>query len=259
MKKINSLLLLVLFVFPAFSYAQIEYDNGSVTSDPIEISIEIQENHTPMSISLDQTEFIKNKSDGFDPYAVTGIYRSIGTTYVNWQPSDIYEILIYTDNINELGLAGFIDPLWPVGTKVGQVSKRSGLRICEPVLKSYINSFFVPIKVWVPRTAIAGQTTAPVNPDGTIDKDYFDPDEPETSPYLSFYYIPEKMAVDERIGTYGSYKKVIASAFDATFPHRIEVTFGMDVTNRNIVNNQTQGISNHIRYEGHVIIDLVGN
>jgi len=260
MKKLNLLILVVLFVFPVCSYAQIEYDNGSIVSDPVEISIEIQENNTPMYITVDQTEFIKNKSDGFDPLALgVNQYRAIGTTYVSWQPSDIYEIIIYTDNINEVGLGSYMDPLWQVSTKVGQVSKRSGLRICQPLIQTYANALFVPFKVWVPRTAAAGQTTAPVNPDGTIDKIYIDPTNPETSPDLSFYYIPEKMAVDGRIGTYGSYKKVIASAFDATFPHRIEVTFGMDVTHRNIANNKMNGVCNHMRYEGHVVIDLVGN
>ena len=260
MKKIFTFIVTALFILPVCCYAEIEFDNGALTSDPLEISVEIQKSPIPMWISTDQTDFIRNKSNGFDPNAYTNKYRRIGTTYVSWQPSDIYEILIYTDNINELGLnSRFYENQsgWTPAYKELWVSNYSGLRLKPPITGNYYDVYYIPFKVWVPRTALANQTTAPVNPDGTIDKKYIYPDNSEPKDDLCFYYVPEKMAVDSNVGTYGSYKKVIASAFDATFPHEIEVTLAMDVTNQFIGGNAIY--ANHKKYEGHVIFDLVGN
>lgn len=254
MKRIYFLLVVLLLSFPFYAQAE-----NHVTSEPLEISIEIQKNHTPMWINVDQTDFMKNQSDGFNIFATNKIYRKIGTAYASWQASDIYEILIYTDNINELNLSTYVPLQVPAKVKMLYASKFAGLRLRQPISRPYGQTFFVPFKVWVPRTAGKGQVTAPVNPDGSIDAKYFTSLDPDNSEDLSFFYVPEKMAVDDDLAgsTYGSYKKVIASAFDATYPHKIELTFAMDVTNRNIGANIGNAL--HKKYEAHVIIDLVGN
>lgn len=273
-KKIGAVFFLVAVIASAVNTAYCAEpffsDGASQTTDSVNLSIEISYNPNPSFLAVEQTDFIRTQANGFGfkTPADPGRYRHIGTTYLTWQSRGVYEIIIYTDNINSLGLQFFLPPEGESPElKSNVVNMFGGLYPPQSIWPAGMPSF-VPFKVWVPKTAglvnigtdlspnYVAQTTAPVNPDGSVDAEYYNGGTAQ-NPEPSFGYIPEKLAVDLSVGTYGSYKKVIASTFDKTWPPRIEMTFAIDLANSSITNNyNAYGIG---QYEGVVIIDLVGN
>ena len=237
--------------------------DDQIVHKSIGLDITVSYNPNPAFLIVEQTVFVKTKADGFtlklsaDPDR----YRCIGTTYVSYQPKGVYEILVYTDNIGRFGLENLLsEPSATPQKKANSVDKFSGLALAEPW--GSVTPYFIPWKLWVLRTAGPGQTTAPVNPDGSIDPIYWESTIPDSSPAqdnpdLSYYYIPEKLAVDINNGEYGSYKKVIASTADGIKPFRIEVTLGINLSEPNFYHNATN--LSHKKYEGILYFDLVGN
>ena len=229
----------------------------------IGLDITLSYNPNPAFLTIEQTIFVKTKADGFFIKGTTdpGRYRCIGTTYVSYQPKGVYEVLVYTDNISHLGLESSLpDSSYSAQYRANAVDTLSGLVPAQPWATG--RPEFVPWKLWVLRTACAGQTTAPVYPDGSIDPMYWESTIPATyppqdNPNLSFYYIPERLAVDINSGEYGSYKKVVASTGDGIKPFRIEVTFGIDLSHSSFTTNASK--LNHKKYEGILYFDLVGN
>ncbi len=235
----------------------------------LEMAVLISVNPNPVFLAVEQTDYIRTQADGFSnkEESDTDRYRMVGSTYLTWQARGAYEIIIYTDNINTLGLSAYMPgETAPIATKVNFVDTFSGLHALYPWPVGVI-PWFWPIKVWVPKTAglvnigtpadpeYVVQETAPVNPDGTIDSEYFNGGT-TYNPEASFGYIPEKLAIDASIGLYGSYKKVIASTQDKTWPSRIELTFAVDLANSNLDANESSGFN---QYEGTIIIHLIGN
>ena len=259
--------LLLLIWSSGYCYAFTAAD--SKEQDSVELTVIVNVNPNPVFLSVEQSDYIRTQADGFSNKEESDAdrYRMIGSTHLTWQSRGLYEIIIYTDNINTLGLTAYMPPEFvPAAAKQGFVDTYTGLHPLYPWSGGVTPSFW-PIKVWVPKTAglvnvgtpadpeYVAQETAPVNPDGTIDSEYFNGGT-IYNPEASFSYIPEKVAVDASVGSYGSYKKVIASTYDKTWPPRIELTFGIDLANSSLDSNASSGFH---QYEGTVIIHLIGN
>ena len=252
----SALFLFFLFQNNGFAITPKYSSTESRSTAKVDMEITVTYNPNPAFIDVEQTTFIKTQADGFsiknasDPDR----YRKIGTTFVTWQPKGVYEVLIYTDNIHRLNLTSTLPPESETpANKAKSVDFFAGINPPKPWPNYLPFPYFIPVKVWVPRTAGPGQDTAPVNPNGSIDPVYWDKDSAEQS----YFYVPERMAVDMTIGTYGSYKKVIASTQEGTNPFRLEVTFAIDLSDNNFNNNYT--LLNHKKYEGVFYFDLVGN
>lgn len=258
-QTIKTVFVVMMMLLSRSPLAQTE-PNGSI--DSIDISVEIKKSDTPMFLAIDQTEAIRTRADGFE-IGASNRFRAVATAHITWQPSDIYEIYVYTNNIENLGLKEYLDlDKVDIKSQMARIDTYTGLYPRPPLggtvyLDTLLLRGFVPFKVWVPLTALWGQTTAPVNSDGSIDKKYIAPESDEPQDYLCFYTVPEKLAIDGRIGTLGSYRKVVASAFHGTFPYRAELTFGLDLWNQNLVNNQLH--VPHGKYQANVIIDMASN
>ncbi len=223
----------------------------------LDISVEVKTNPAPIFLTIDQTDLIRTQADGFVIGSAKS-YRKIGTVNIAWQPNDLYEIRLYTNNIDQYNLKpAWLDQHIDVQTRITAVSFYTGMHLCEPFPADIWNLPFVPFKVWVPLTALPDQTTAPVNSDGSIERKYYTKTLDGDDSSICFFTVPEKWAVDETIGTYGSYKKIIASTMQGTYPYNIELTFAMDLTDNNLISNNSNGF--HNRYEANVIIDMVSN
>ncbi len=253
----------------------------------VDLGIVVSANPNPVFLDVEQTDFIRTQADGFSETwpSNPARYRKIGTTYLTWQSRGLYEIVIYTDNINRLGLNSKLPAETESPTeKANTVDLFTGLHLLYP-WEQWVQTSpewplwryqfgrprFWPMKVWVPKTAglvnigtesepnYVPQLTAPVNPDGSINTEYYNGGT-GYNPEPSFGYIPEKMAVNTALpvesALYGSYKKVIASIFDKTWPPRIELTFAIDLANETLAFNADLEL---YQYEGTVIIHLIGN
>ncbi|MEW6536667.1 MAG: hypothetical protein AB1454_13740 [Candidatus Auribacterota bacterium] len=222
----------------------------SVKKAAVKMEITVNYNPNPVYLMLDQNLIMKTAADGFTPKSGKGDgqYRALGTTYLSWQAKSAYEIIMYTDNINDLGLTSMLPhESQSVSYKTARVEYYNGIYPPKPWKQSN-PPFFIPFKVWVPMTAGPGETTAPIDANGVI---------METDWNNSFYGVPEKMAIDPAIGTYGSAKKVIASIVTNKAPFRIEMTFGLDLFNSKYASNAV--LYPERIYNGKVYVELIGN
>lgn len=222
----------------------------------VDISIQVQYGTHPVSLSLDNNFIMKTAADGFSEKQEKAAdrYRVIGSAYLNWHAKSAYEIIMYTDNIHELGFSFLLSESLSTSNKIARVGFFSGLMPKELIdlsLQGIIPTKIVPgipFKVWVPLTAGTGETTAPASSNGIIS---------ETAWKNSFFAVPEKSAVHADVGSYGSYKKVIASIRTNKTYDTIEMTFGLDLNNANFQKN-AQIFPDQI-YKGKVYIELIGN
>lgn len=257
--------LLVISILQQRSVAIAQYTD--VTDEKLTLSVEVDYLPGEMSLELSQNTFVRTRKDGFMPKSSGDTAMRIGTSYLTWHAKGLYEILIYTDNMEALA-PYFLNtfrwvipiPLYEdtenkndrVNQKISHVEAFVGIYPISWVMGDFLPyggspTILVPIKVWVSKTAGrmadgSPQLTAPVEPDGTIKNIYFKPvkvsDQVINEQNLSFYVIPERRSIDPVISKdpsvpknkeYGTYKKVIASTVDGSDSDNYEITIGMDL------------------------------
>jgi hypothetical protein len=274
----------------------------------LEVTVTFDYSPLEASLSLSQSSFVKTKKDGFELKATSQYAgKVIGTAYLSWQAKGLYEIVLYTDNVADIGpiiadafnwdvpnlFETITDKKTRVAKKSTYIESFTGIHPITWNTSHFIPGFTtvcLPVKVWLLKTAgvlASGepQETAPVEPDGSIRDIYFRQlytwrTNPVTGVLervvtnedtLSFYVIPERLAVDSIVALdpsvpasdeYGSYKKVIASTVDASDPKNYELTLAMDLyqgTTTEPTQLKTNFTNGYKKYVGKIYIDLIGN
>lgn len=167
-------------------------------NDSLDITIEFDYSPSTVSLELNQNTFIKTSIDGFqmvpNPYInppnntvlQIGIadrtVKLIGTAQLTWQPKGLYEIIMYTDNITELGFAPFLSGIGTTGTPAQRTTQKANfadrltglypLYTTNP-LSVQLPQGFLFFKAWTQATAARNQDTAPHVNGAIHPRDYY--------------------------------------------------------------------------------------